>query len=213
MGIAEFYLSAVERAFWESVNLGQALVFIAVAAVGLLGNRLRDPKGALSHVTAARTALVLLIALVCARLPFAIYGLWDEEHTKRIHAECVAAKLRDSQQQRRQFISQNLQGFYVRAQTLMHQAITAEQFPAWGNEEGRLAHEMQEWIKTNMGPGAAARVADMNGPTYDFSGMPIVNATHVSALNWLNKVSANLAVLQNDPQWDSFKPPEPPDCA
>jgi len=156
MSIVEFYLAALGRAFWESVNLGQAIVFIAVAAMGLLGRRFIDPAPVYSRITSARVAFVLLIALVCARLPFAVYGLWDEEHLKRLHTECLLGRARDAQQKRKEFVSQKLQGFYVRAQDLMHKRITPDEFPAWAQEEGRLGKEVAEWIKTNMGEGAAA---------------------------------------------------------
>jgi hypothetical protein len=89
---------------------------------------------------------------------------------------------------------------------------TADEFPSWANDEGRFAKEMTDWIKANMGASAAARALDMNGPSYDFSGQSPINESHVSALNWLNKVSANLTTLQTDSGWDGFKPPATPEC-
>jgi hypothetical protein len=91
----------------------------------------------------------------------------------------------------------------------MHRVITANEWSAWVNEDGHLAKEMTDWIASNMGQAAAARAVDMNGPGYDFSGMPIVSAQHVAALNWLNKVSVNLAALQREPEGDNFKPRMP----
>ncbi|HLL26339.1 MAG TPA: hypothetical protein VKT73_01635 [Xanthobacteraceae bacterium] len=205
MGMLEFYSTALVRAFLESVSLSQAAVFLAVAAVGLFGNRLRDSAAAHAGITSGKTALVILVALLCARFPFAIYSLWDDEHSGRLRAECLLAQANDGQSQRKAFIGQNLQGFYAKTQELMHRKITPDQFPAWAVEEGRLASEMAGWVNSNMGAPAVARLQDMDGPSYDFSGMPSISAEYVGALNWLNKVSANLQILQRQPEWDSFK--------
>jgi hypothetical protein len=212
MGIWAFYFTALGRAFVESVSLAQAVVFVIVAAVGLLGRR-RLANAAHVWVTSGRVALIILVALVCARLPFAVYDLWNEEHTKRLHAECLQNRAHDVRQQRQEFVSQKLQSFYVKAQELMHRRIVADEFSVWANAEGSLAKEMTDWVKSNMGDGAAAKLLDMNGPGYDFSGMPTVNADHVGALNWLNKVSSNLAALQERPEWDIFRAPLPPECS
>jgi hypothetical protein len=212
MCIFEFYLTALERAFSDSVTLGQAIVFVLVAVMGLFQNRLKDSASTHARITSGRVALILLIGLICARFPFAVYGLWKDENAGRLRAECLLAQSHDAREQRKAVIEKNLQGFYARAQELLHRRITPDQFPTWASEEGHLAQEMINWVKSNMGVPAAARLQDMNGPAYDFSGMSSINATYVQALNWLNKVSANLGVLQEQPEWDSFKPSAPPKC-
>jgi hypothetical protein len=211
MGIWDFYFAALVRAFVESVSLAQTIVFLMVAAVGFFGSRLSD--AAHTKVTSGRVALIVLVALLCARFPFAVYGLWDDEHTKRLHAECLLNRAHDARQQRQELVSQKLQSFYVKVEELLHRRITATDWPGWAREEANLAAEMREWVKSNMGDGAAAKLQDMEGGSYDFAPMNPVSGEHVGALNWLNKTANNLAVLQKEPQWDTFKPSTPPECS
>ena len=80
--------------------------------------------------------------------------------------------------------------------------------------EGKVvAHEANGLRVRFKRYGAATKAVDMNSPSYDFSGRPAVGETHVGALNWLSKVSANLVALQNDAAaWDTHRSPPAPNC-
>ncbi len=212
MGFFGFYISAVERAFVESISVAQAVVFVLVVAVGWFEPHLRDPAATHARVTGGRFAVVLLIALVCARLPFAIYGMWQDEHAARLHAECLVTRDHDAQQQRKEFIAQKMQSFYGRVEKLQV-PITADQFPAWATQVQALGTEMTDWIRANMGDGAATKLGDMDGPSYDFMPMHPVNSAHISMLNWLNKTAKNLTTLQTEPEWDTHEPAASPECS
>jgi hypothetical protein len=101
-----------------------------------------------------------------------------------------------------------LNGFYSQAQALLHEKIAAADFSDWARREGEFAHRATSWIQTNMGGAALAKFQDMNGPSYDFAPLA-TSAEHAGALNWLNKVLANLQELRRDPGWDANAPSKP----
>jgi len=151
----------------------------------------------------------LLIAVVCFFV--ASFLAWKDENAAKLHAECLLSHAQNAKEIRKRFVSQHLQSFLVRV-TALRRHVDAAEFPAWIKENQTLGEEMFAWVKSNMGEGAAAKLIDMNGQTYDFAPLGPVNADNLNILNGLNKIAGNLGTLQREPEWDTFQPPTATDC-
>jgi hypothetical protein len=158
-----------------------------------------------------RLSPVTWVAVGLACLFVASYQAWRDQNSAKVTALCQVGRYHHAQSERRKFITKNINDFYTQAQELIHRHVTVDTLPGWETDEAVFAGQMGEWFRKNMGPAAAAKAVDMNGPSYDFSPVAI-NQAHVGALNWLNKVSANLTALASNPEWDALAPVVTSDC-
>ena len=211
MGFFGFYGEVLQRSFFEAVSLAKTLIFLAVVAVAILGLWWRGIIPLHSRLTSGLVAAAVLIAAVLIEVPFVVYNMWKEENIARLIAECKIDAISGQTAKHREIVRETLQNFYVRAQSLLKEKITKEGFQDWVEADNDLIKEMVPWVTNTMGPKAASKLQDMNGPSYDFAPIAI-SEVHVGALNWLNKASQNLVTLMDDPNWDSFKPNISNDC-
>jgi hypothetical protein len=181
----------------------------------LISKRLsvRRPRGAIS-VAPENDALVGKVAgrqrglaLAIAAIIPAAYLSWLDEHESRVKVATQIALFNNSVVQRRLFVGDALSTFYIEAQALYHEKITEGDFPDWARREGQFADRAKSWIQENMGRAALMKFQDMDGPSYAFAST--AGDQHSDALNWLNRVSANLQALMHDPTWDAEAPKLP----
>jgi hypothetical protein len=211
MGFFGFYGEVLQRSFFEALSLAKTLIFLAVVVVAILGLWWRGIIPLHSRITSGLVGAAVLIAAILIEVPFVVYNMWKEENIARLTAECKLSATSDQSGKHRELVRETLQTFYARAQSLLKAKINKEGFQKWATKYNELTNEMVPWITNTMGPGAASKLQDMNGPSYDYA--PIaVNEVHVDVLNWLNKASQNLITLMDDPKWDSFKPNISTDC-
>lgn len=111
MGIFAFYGEVLRRSIVDSISLSQTVIFLLVALVGLLGPRLRAARKIHEFITGGRFAIVILLALVVARVPIANYDMWKDENTLRLNVGCKLNRVHGARDERRQFIKQNLSLF------------------------------------------------------------------------------------------------------
>jgi hypothetical protein len=189
-----------------------AFLFAAVSHwVALMTGVVAIAVGIIQHFRKRPLKPPIFIAVGVVALLVASYQAWDDERRQKETAECRLERVQSAREQRRAFILQNLRPFYAKAQELLHRRISTADLASWSAETDTFQTTMTDWIRTNMGEPAVAKLNDMSGPSYFFSQVE-VNEVHGSALNWLNKASGNLTSLMQQSDWDQFAPPIPRDC-
>lgn len=143
MGFIGFWTEVFWRSFADALSLAQSIVFVAVAVVGLISLRWPRANNAHEHIVSGRVAIVLLIALVCARVPFAIYNMWEEEHNLylnehelRIKAEAKADAAQTTYRHRTEVV-EKLKSFIAEDQALVEHGLSLP-VTAYGHVASRV---------------------------------------------------------------------------
>ena len=90
IGIVCFYTEVLRRSVSEGISLSQSISWVLVvllAITGLLAPRLLSTQKIhkiQNSITVGRLLIVIVLVLVIATVPFAIYDMWQEEHNRAL---------------------------------------------------------------------------------------------------------------------------------
>lgn len=210
------YLELVIRTAWSrSADITQGLLFAALVMLGLL-HTAGAPKHWIDKATtgigAGKAALVVLCAVIAARLLLSPYWVWRDEKDAHEQAQARALALESEVQNltarlerktNREATVRKLQEFFVASQQITGFGVkTPNELEEFKTAIAQWRHKTSTWISENMTPAGAAFFNDVSGYSTPVPFGYAINRDHYWYVCEISYLRTNLLKLMETDRFD-----------